>query len=182
MSAKFERRDKLFSLCGLNCSLCPSFVQGNCPGCQEGSHCAVVCPFVPCSLEHGGIQYCFECGEYPCDKYDGINEFDSLISHRNQLKDIEKAKEIGIGSYHKEQMIKKQFLLKILKNYNDGELVFYCMAVNLMDIDDLRAILIYADSVTGGMSLSEKSDLLKKMLNDCAFKRGIELKLRPGRW
>ncbi len=65
MSAEFKRKDKLFSLCGLNCSLCPSFVRGNCPGCQQGSHCALMCPFAPCSVALG-----YESEEH-------INEYES---------------------------------------------------------------------------------------------------------
>ena len=98
---KFKRADKLFSLCGLNCSLCPSFVRGNCPGCQQGSHCDLRCPFVPCSIEHGDITYCFECEEYPCNHYDGVDRKDSLISHSNQFKDMQKAKIIGIDEYQR---------------------------------------------------------------------------------
>ena len=97
-----------FSLCGLNCSLCPSFIRGNCTGCQEGSSCALICEIAPCSIEHGNIDYCFECGEYPCSKYDGIDKRDSLISHKNQLKDMQKAKTIGIEKYHEEQLEKKE--------------------------------------------------------------------------
>ena len=88
MVKEFNRNDKLFSLCGLNCSLCPSFVRGNCQGCQKGSHCALMCPFVPCSIEHGGVDYCFECEEDPCKNYDGVDEKESLITPLHQLKDI----------------------------------------------------------------------------------------------
>lgn len=179
----FDRNDELFSLCGLNCSLCPSFVRGNCPGCQQGSHCALMCPFVPCSIEHGGITYCFECEEYPCREYDGIDEYDSLITHRNQLKDIEKAKRIGIEEYHAEQLVKKDILNKLLNEYDDGHrLVFFCLAVNLMDIDDLNTVIDKSDELSENMDLTSKSDLIKELLMDCATKRGIELKLRQGRW
>ena len=99
-----KRNDLLFSLCGLNCSLCPSFIRGNCTGCQEGSSCALICEIAPWSIEHGNIDYCFECGEYPCSKYDGIDKRDSLISHKNQLKDMQKALDHfaskGIGMIH----------------------------------------------------------------------------------
>lgn len=175
----FKRSDSLFSLCGLNCSLCPMFVRGNCLGCQEGSHCASTCQFVPCSIEHGGISYCFECNEYPCDKYDGVNQKDSLISHLNQLSDMQKAKSIGIEKYHEEQLIKVEILNKFLKNYDNGHRdVFFCLAVNLMDINDLNKILKKADKISENMNISEKSDSVKSLLIDCASKRGISLILR----
>ena len=179
MSGKFERKDELFSLCGLNCSLCPMFVRGNCPGCQEGSHCALTCPFVPCSIEHGSISYCFECEEYPCRNYDGVDEYDSMISHKNQLRDIEKAKEMGINKYHQEQLIKREILSEFLKKYDNGHRdVFFCLAVNLMEIDELKTVLGQAEQLSG----DGKSDAVKQMLTDRAFENGIELKLRKGKW
>ena len=37
----FEREDLLFSLCGLNCGLCPMKLDGYCPGCgRAGGHFA----------------------------------------------------------------------------------------------------------------------------------------------
>lgn len=183
MCAEFKRVDKLFSLCGLNCSLCSSFVRGNCPGCQKGSHCALMCPFVPCSVEHGDVTYCFECEEYPCRHYDGVDEKDSLITHLNQLKDIEKARSIGIEKYHEEQLVKVDILNDFLENYDNGHRdVFFCLAVNLLEIDDLKYVLKQADEMTVEMDISEKSDCLKKLLNDCASKRGLTLKLRKGNW
>ena len=49
----FQRNNLLFSLCGLSCS-----------------------------LQHGNVEYCFQCENYPCEKYDNIDEFDSFITHR----------------------------------------------------------------------------------------------------
>lgn len=165
----FKRSDSLFSLCGLNCSLCPSYVRGNCPGCREGSHCALICSFVPCSIEHGNISYCFECEEYLCENYDGVDEKDSLISHLNQLKDMEKAKTEGIENYHNEQIIKKQILDRFLEEYDNGHRdVFFCLAVNLMDIGDLNSILMDADEKTKYLNLNDKSDFIKQKLIDCA--------------
>lgn len=63
-----------------------------CSGCIKGSMCYNICNIAPCSLEHGAVDYCFECEDYPCDKYEGIDENDSLMTHINQLIDMEKAK------------------------------------------------------------------------------------------
>lgn len=75
MTEDFKRYDNLFSLCGLNCGLCPMQSRGECPGCFKESFCAKQCPIVPCSVRHGNIQYCFECDEYPCEKYDDIDRY-----------------------------------------------------------------------------------------------------------
>ena len=138
-SKEFKRTDNLFSLCGLNCSLCPMFVWEQCGGCFSDSPCYLTCPIAPCSVEHVGIEYCFECREYPCQLYDGIDLHDSLISHRNQLMDMEKAKRIGIEEYKREQLFKKRILNKLLNDYDDGHSdVFFCLAVNLLELDDLN--------------------------------------------
>lgn len=100
--------------------------------------CYNICNIVPCSLEHGAVDYCFECEDYPCDKYEGIDENDSLMTHINQLIDMEKAKTMGIEKYNQEQSHKVQILNKFLENYNYGNNeVFFCTAVNLLSLDDL---------------------------------------------
>lgn len=138
MVYEFTRDNLLFSLCGLNCSLCPMFVKKTCSGCINGSMCYNICNIVPCSLEHGAVDYCFECEDYPCDKYEGIDENDSLMTHINQLIDMEKAKTMWIEKYNQEQSHKVQILNKFLENYNYGNNeVFFCTAVNLLSLDDL---------------------------------------------
>ena len=62
----FKRQNQLFSLCGLNCGLCPMFLNKNCPGCGGGEG-NQACKIARCSIEHGGVEYCFQCSEYPCD-------------------------------------------------------------------------------------------------------------------
>ena len=69
----------------------------------------------PCSVKHGGLQYCFECPEYPCRNYDGFDSYDTLVLHRNQRKDMQKAKEIGMETYHAEQREKKE--IKYMKEF-----------------------------------------------------------------
>ncbi|MBE6495669.1 MAG: DUF3795 domain-containing protein [Methanobrevibacter thaueri] len=179
MTNTFGRVDDLFSLCGLNCSLCPLFIRENCPGCRAGSPCAEVCEFAPCSVEHGDLTYCYECEEYPCPKYDGVDEHDSLMSHRNQKTDMIKAKTMGIEKYHEEQLAKKEILDCLLREYDNGRRdVFFCMTVNLLDLEDLKIIIEKADGSTAEMELDDKSDYMKSLLIECGQKRNIELKLR----
>ena len=58
----FERKNQLFSLCGLNCGLCPMLLGNYCGGCGNGNQS---CRIAKCSLEHGKIEYCYECRQYP---------------------------------------------------------------------------------------------------------------------
>ena len=180
MGNNFKRTDSLFSLCGLSCGLCPMHIRGNCGGCFTDSPCYPACPIAPCSVRHGNVEYCFECKEYPCKRYDGIDLHDSLISHRNQKKDLAKAKQIGIEAYQAEQREKRTILSHLLMNYNDGRQdVFYCLAVNMLSLDDLQKITEQADRDSSEKLLSEKITLMRHLLYACAQRQNILLELRP---
>lgn len=89
----FTRLDLLFSLCGLNCGLCPMQLDGHCPGCGGGEG-NQPCRIARCSLYHGKPEYCSRCQEFPCEKYEDIEAFDSFVTHQNQKKDLEKQQKI----------------------------------------------------------------------------------------
>ncbi len=180
MKKEFNRTDGLFSLCGLNCGLCPMQIRGKCSGCFNGSTCYQTCPIAPCSVRHGNVDYCFQCSEYPCRRYDGIDRHDSLISHRNQKRDMAKAKEIGIDAYLAEQRAKKEILTRFLEEYDDGTReVFFCLAVNMLEAEDLQDILSRMDSQCITLSVHDKAEQLERQLRDRAAFRHIPLELRP---
>ena len=136
----FKREDLSFSLCGLNCRLCPMFLYHYCPGCGGGEG-NQACGAAKCSLQHGKLEYCHLCGEFPCERYDRIDEYDSFITHRNRRKDMERFQKIGSEAYHSEQVQKAEILSFLLKNYNDGRRKsFFCLAVNLLDLEDIKAV------------------------------------------
>lgn len=179
MKGEFKRTDGLFSLCGLNCGLCPMQIRGGCSGCFNGSTCYQTCPIAPCSVKHGNVDYCFQCEEYPCKRYEGIDLHDSLISHRNQKKDLAKAKEIGIEAYLAEQRVKKAILGRLLDEYDDGRHdVFFCLAVNMLEVVDLKGVLDLVDRETAGKTLPKKADFIEQRLRKCATERGVPLILR----
>ena len=172
----FERTDELFSLCGLNCGLCGFRLQGSCNGCFKDSFCATVCPMAPCSVKHGNIQYCFECSEYPCKHYDGFDSYDTLVLHRNQRKDMLRAKEIGIDAYRAEQRKKVELLDRLLEKYDDGERqVIYCAAVNMLSVDDMQTILDKADHETADLPTSERAEFIVRDLFTFARDNDISL-------
>lgn len=179
MKGEFKRSDSLFSLCGLNCGLCPMNIRGDCGGCFTDSPCYPTCPIAPCSVRHGNIEYCYECEEYPCERYDGIDLHDSLISHRNQKKDLAKAEKMGIDAYLEEQRAKKAILTRLLKEYDDGRKdVFFCLAVNLLAPEDLTDILERADQATGNITRKERAEFMERQLYACADRKNICLALR----
>lgn len=176
----FNRQNQLLSLCGLNCGLCPMFLNGNCPGCGGGEG-NQSCKIARCSMEHNGVEYCFQCSEYPCEKYEHIDDFDSFITHRNRKADLEKAKQYGMEAYNAEQVEKIKILDVLLSGYNDGrKKTLFCVAVNLLDLQELREVLreIENRSDMETLTLKEKSAFAARLLQDVAAKRNIALKLR----
>lgn len=73
----FNRAEPLFSLCGLQCALCPMHLDGHCPGCGGGAG-NQSCAIARCSLEQGGVAFCTQCARYPCEWYDGFDACDSF--------------------------------------------------------------------------------------------------------
>ena len=57
--------------------------------------------------------------------------------------------------------------------------MFFCLAVNMLEADDLRAVLEQAEVDGDRPSLREKADDMEKRLRACAEKKGIPLELRP---
>ncbi|MDD4238459.1 MAG: DUF3795 domain-containing protein [Desulfotomaculaceae bacterium] len=176
----FNRNDLEFSLCGLNCSLCTMKLDNYCPGCGGGAG-NQGCSIARCSLQYQGVEYCFQCEEYPCEKYNSIDEFDSFITHRGQLKDMERAQKLGIGQYHLELAEKAEILTYQLENFNDGRRKsLFCIAVNLLDIHDIREIMKQIDAQTslGNLTLKEKSNIVASLFQNVAQKNNIILKLK----
>ena len=167
-----HRQNPLFSACGLHCGLCPRYYTGGgsrCPGCGGENFAAVhpPCGVLSCS-QRRGLEYCWQCEAYPCGRYDGADASDSFITHFNQLRDNEKAKAMGAEAYQAEQDEKIAILRHLLAKYNNGrQKSFYCAAVNLLELDDLKLVMEQLDG-------SNAAALLQAM----ADRRGISLKLR----
>lgn len=176
----FNRTNLTFSLCGLNCRLCPMGIDGYCPGCGGGPG-NQSCAIARCSLQHDKVEYCFLCPEYPCQRYDGIEKFDSFITHQHQLQDMEKAQKIGIGAYNEEQVRKAELLRQLLSDYNDGRRKsFYCLAANLLPLQDLENIIrqIADNPAYRDIPVKEKAEHIAALFQEAASREGVLLKLR----
>nr|WP_308626605.1 DUF3795 domain-containing protein [uncultured Eisenbergiella sp.] len=175
----FIRNDLLFSLCGLNCGLCPMHLDDHCPGCGGGEG-NQSCKMARCSLSHAGVEYCNQCLDFPCERYEGIDEFDSFITHRNRMKDFEKAGQIDMEAYQAEQREKMEILDFLLANCNDGRRKsFFCLTVNLLDLEDLKTVIgnIAEENGLESITLKEKAVYVVKQLLTLAEQRGVVLKL-----
>ena len=176
----FGRENLYFSLCGINCGLCSMHIGGHCPGCGGGAG-NQSCAIAKCSLCHDKVEYCFLCPEYPCQRYEGIEEYDSFITHQRQLRDNEKAQVIGINAYNEEQAKKVEILKVLLSDYNDGRRkTFYCVAVNLLSLEDIESVLVEIKNNKSckDISLKDKAEHIASLFQNIASRKGIILKLR----
>ena len=131
----FRRENLLFSLCGLNCGLCPMNLNEYCPGCGGGEG--------------------------------------------NQSCSLAKCRLLGIETYLAEQQKKKLLLHHLLDTYNDGrKKTLFCLAANLLELNDLENILSELDEHTSDLTLKEKASRAASLLQEAARGKNIELKLR----
>jgi hypothetical protein len=74
-----------------------------CYGCKITQTAATKdrCGFLDCAINKG-IEFCFECDEYPCDKLKAFKE-DKHPHHSAIFKNSERIKEIGIEPWFSEQ-------------------------------------------------------------------------------
>ena len=184
MSEK-TREYPLFSACGLNCGLCPRYHtdgKSKCPGClgKEFYKTHPTCGILSCS-QRKELDYCYLCDEYPCKKYDNADKSDSFITHKNQFDNFEKAKRIGIEAYQKELNEKVDILYTLINNYNDGRKKnFYCIAINLLDLSDIKSIMqtIKEEISLQDIEIKEKVKQIVLLFENKAREQNIELILR----
>ena len=174
----------LFSVCGLNCGLCPRYYTNGpsrCPGCGgEGFadvHCG--CGTLSC-CQRKELEYCFECEYFPCTKYEGADLTDSFITHKDKLRDMERAKKIGIDAYKSELDQKVKMLKTLLRDFDDGRRKsYFCTAVNLLDLEDVVNIMTRLTASTdSSASKKEKAIIAAGLFNEIAEKKDISFKLR----
>ena len=175
----FTRTETRFSLCGLNCALCSMYLGGYCPGCGGGAG-NQSCTIAKCSLEYGGIQFCWACPEYPCSRYEGFDDGDSFVPHRNRQQDIAQARELGLDAYLARLEEKREILNEFLDHYNDGRRkTFFNTAVYLLPLEDLHSVIALLDSrpELGGQPIKNRALAALELLQEAADRRGISLKL-----
>ncbi len=175
----FTRAETHFSLCGLNCALCSMHLGGYCPGCGGGAG-NQSCTIAKCSLEHENIQFCWECSEYPCPRYEGFDDGDSFVPHRNRQQDIAQAGELGLDAYLAQLEEKREILDQLLAHYNDGRRkILFNTAVYLLPLEDLRSVMASLESCPElcGQAVKERALTAVGLLQEAADRRGISLKL-----
>ena len=172
----FSRSCTECSRCGLSCALCSMKLGGYCPGCGGGAG-NQSCPIAKCSMEKG-VDFCHDCGTYPCEKFEGFDEFDSFVPHSSRERDISRFREVGQEVYLSELAQKRELYEHLLNHYNDGRRKgFFNLAVYLLPLSDLQSV---ADSLpkSEGMPLKERCALAVSELQRLASDWDLTLKLR----
>lgn len=175
----FTRTETRFSPCGLNCALCSMHLGGYYPGCGGGAG-NQSCTIAKCSLEHGGVPFCWECPEYPCSRYDGFDDGDSFVPHRNRQQDIAQARERGLDTYLMQLEEKRNILEELLSHYNDGRRkTFFNTAVYLLPLEDLRSVMAALNNrpELDEQAGKERALAAVELLQEAADRRSISLKL-----
>lgn len=182
---EYVRKEPSFSLCGLNCALCPRFhTEGSsrCPGCG-GPDFALkhpTCAVVTCNRKHDNVEFCYQCSAYPCKRYSEPGTADSFISYKTRLQDMKDAEQ-NLHEYLSTLRRKQDILEDLIANYNDGKSKgFYCLAVNLLPLDALNEIM----NAVKGSGDKEETDSranakpVVAMMKSKALEMHIALKLR----
>lgn len=181
----FTRTETRFSLCGLNCALCSMHLGGYCPGCGGGAG-NQSCAIARCSLEHGGLSFCWQCPEYSCPRYEGFDDGDSFVPHRSRQQDIARARELGLEAYLAQLEEKREMLEELLAHYNDGRRkTLFHTAVYLLPLEELRNVMAALSSrpELGEQTAKERALSAAALLQEAADRRGVRLKLnkKPGK-
>lgn len=176
---EYRRAFPAFSLCGLNCGLCPRYRTAGpsrCPGCGgPGFHLLhPSCGIVSCALRHGGPESCRECPEFPCGRFEPPSEVDSFISYRNVRRDLERSHEDPAG--FREALLEKMSILDVLlEECDDGRSKgFFCLGVDLLGLEDLREVAARLASAPVG----ERPALARSLLLSKGEAAGVPLALR----
>jgi hypothetical protein len=174
-------------ICGLSCRLCPMYnteAESKCLGCKSTTRMAVGCPFITCAVKKKGIEFCWECKESKtCEKWKKHREAgkksDSFKCYQKLEDDISFIKKKGICEFEKIQKKREHLLKEMLRDFNEGRSKsYFCIAVTVLDVEELREVLTRAKKESDGLDVKGKSKVLHSILDDLAGKKGYCLKLR----
>lgn len=181
----------LAGCCGLYCGLCPRYqstAASKCPGCKVLS-LTISCKRYNCCVKKNGFETCAECQDFPCEKYDNFFDWDSFVTHRVCLSNIQRIKQAGLTKWLRQQCKKRQALEDLLANYNDGRSCsFYCIAAALLPPPLIAKAVEQAQKTpasscrqTGAgadSGVKSRARILRATIEDFASKDRIDLKLR----
>jgi hypothetical protein len=185
---KVAEERNLAGCCGIYCGLCPRFqskAASRCPGCKILS-LTISCKRYNCCVKKNGFETCAGCGEFPCDRYENFFDFDSFVSHKVCLPNLERIKNIGLKKWLGEQSKRRQVLENLLDNYNEGRSCsFFCISIALMPPALITKAIsqaqetIVADKIRNS-DIKAKAKIVHSAIQANATKADVDLKLRKG--
>jgi len=186
MKRNLTEEKNLAGCCGLYCGLCPRYqskAASKCPGCKILS-LTISCKLYNCCVKKNHFKTCAECEAFPCEKYDKFFNWDSFVTHRVCLPNIQQIKHQGLTKWLRQQSKKRQALENLLANYNEGRSCsFYCTAVALLPMPLIAKSVGQAQKTIAAEEIADsdiksKAKILRATIEDFALKAGINLKLR----
>lgn len=182
--APFVRSTPAFALCGLSCCLCPRHrTEGpsRCPGCggPDFAERHPTCAVATCARRHGGVEYCFQCADYPCARFKADSPVDSFISYRTVRADLAAAAADLPG--HLARLARRSAILDLLlARFDEGRSKgIFCLAAALLPLEPLEEALRALDAeMTGTGDRKEVARRARAVLEGLAREAGVELKLR----
>jgi hypothetical protein len=190
MSKKYPlKKYPTVACCGLDCGLCPVYYTkgpSRCPGCcgPDFSNKHPSCSIITCCVKKHDFETCAECDEFPCSKIDKWDKYDSFISHKVSLSNLELIREKSIEQFVAQQKKRIKLLEVMLDEFNEGRSKsFYCIATALLPIEDIEFALneskqqIKQEKIDA-TDLKSKSKILRNNLTKLANSKSIELKLK----
>lgn len=92
--------------CGMNCGLCQAFIRDKnvCPGCRGSddlkAKSTLACHIKNCRLiKTQKAKYCFECGEYPCDRLDHLDHRYRTKYSMSMIENLGYIRQFGIRRF-----------------------------------------------------------------------------------
>lgn len=182
MDTPYRREHPSFSLCGLNCALCPRHrTEGGsrCPGCggSDFNDLHPSCAIITCARKHGNPAFCHECGAYPCERYQKPFPADSFITYQHVQTDLSAARE-DLPGYLAQLEQRRLILERLLKEADDGRSKsFYCLAATLLSVQALERVIGRIDEGVPE-NRKERAVRMRTALLEAGKTEGVSLVLR----
>jgi hypothetical protein len=187
------KQHPIIGACGLDCGLCQRYHSGGtkpCPGCcgQGFWDNTPSCGIITCCVKQRGLEVCGQCNELEyCPRVmrnlEAAKRRDTVLSYQTMPSNLELIHKRGLKVMVKRQQDKVDFLRLLIKDYNDGRSKgFYCLAVQLLPLDGLKASLAEAQAqITPDMMPKDRTKMVRTAFGKLAEEVGVELKLRSGK-
>jgi len=175
--------------CGIDCGLCPRYHttgSSRCPGCAGldffDKHPS--CGHITCCVKKRKLEVCSQCDEFPCSKFESWAEGDSFVTHQKTLFNLDSIRGEGLERFMEQQRKRIRLLKTMLEEFDDGRSKsFYSIATALLPVTALEESLNHAQQQieqdeAKSRDIKTRAGILRGLLDDCAAKTGVELKLR----